>query len=189
MTDWPPEYDAVGPLNPGVPHWTRDQVLQAGRVLANRIFADRSFAENYLGTVKEYYADRGEHSAEYLALIETAIHDAHLTFTTQGCNSNDFANCHRAAWLQLANAFALLVDKCPHVDTAGTSDWGNPPMVEAPTPHRGISRGDDGLVQARNAGDDRAAATWWFYNVHNIPNSTGFFNISTEDIAAAPVNR
>ena len=171
MTDWPPEYDTT---TIGRPHWTVQQALWAGRALATAMLGDARFARDYLFTVRAYYADRGEHAAEYFGWIDEALKRSGATFDTTGCNAHDFANTHRAAWLILLETFASLVDKNPH------DDWGDPPMVGIPA-HRGISRGEDALVA------DRVNPT--FVAFHNIPNLTGSFAISTDDLAAPPIDR
>jgi hypothetical protein len=163
MIDWPPEYDASAL---GRPHWTVPQALDVGAALARLMLSKREFAMKYLSTVKKYYADFGEHSTEYFVWLDEAIQAAELPLNTQGCNAHDFANAHRAAWLFSLEAFACLVDTNPH-----GHDWGDPPIVGTP-PHRGISRGDEHAEI-----------------FHNIPNATGSFAISTDDIPAPPLSR
>lgn len=178
LTSWPAEYDGTGMR----PYLSPDQALMAGRALADMIFIDRGFAQSYLEIVKSYYADNKEHSPEYLQLIDKAVGIAKLPFNMQGCNAHDFANVHRAAWLLMLEPFACLVDKNPHIDRNGNSDWGDPPFVGDPPMHRGITDGKDELKQ-------QIADDVHIFAFHNIPNLTGQFALSTDDIVAPPISR
>ncbi|MDP9104315.1 MAG: hypothetical protein M3N49_00030 [Candidatus Eremiobacteraeota bacterium] len=200
MSEWPPEYDAT-PL--GQPHWTRQQALDAGHALADYMLSSVFFADRYLGVVKQYYNDQQEYSGVYLGLIEEALQRAGLDFHTTGCNAHDYANTHRAAWLFLFETFARLVDKNPHKDPLGRSLWGDPDYVgTGPGRHRGISTGEDPIPPplqenirlatewakpGRQRFEQTSASEFVRPDYHNIPNLTGSFAISTDDIPAPTV--
>ncbi len=177
MIDWPHEYDDN---HFQVPHFTVQQAKDAGLALATQMFAKTELAERYLETVKAFYHKPGDYSRRYLNLIQEAIDGANLNLSTQHCNEHDFANVHRTAWLHLFGTFARLVDKNPHLDSNGNPWWGDPP--ETSPGHRGISRGDEDLKAAVASGNEAAIARATLFDYHNIPNSTGAFAMSSDDV-------
>lgn len=146
------------------PTWSKDQVIAAGLVLAQLFITDRAFADAYLAIVKRYYANITD---PLLSNCTQAYRDLLVPRLSNvrhpaSFNEHDFANLHRATWLYLLESFTCLVNKNPH------GNWGDP---SATSP---VLRGDEG-------GDPGPGRPKCF---HNIPNSTGYYALSSSDLAS-----
>lgn len=111
--DWPQPYlpdDAIAG-NPPDPIWSKQDVVNAGAALAERMLTDPIFAEAYGGIVR----DTGERHDRYHVLIN-ALYPNNLGF-----NSNDFANIHHVAWILLLRTVVSITNENIH------GDWGEPP--------------------------------------------------------------
>jgi len=167
MTDWPDPYIDGEKNTP--PSWRRAQTLDAGRMLANRMLNDRGFALSYLGVVKQFYLKPDDYTERFATLIELA----YPTGDMKAFNANDFANVHRAAWLYLFQAFSCLVDKNLH---GKHDDWGDP------LPGAQTSNGKEQVVVG-----ERVLRVAILPNVHNIPNATGYFALTSMRDVPAPL--
>jgi hypothetical protein len=167
--DWPEYYHGDGtPKRPAPepdrPEWSREECKRYGLELAREFVTDRAFANEYLGRVKQYYADPTlDLTQNYREIIVGKI------WAKQGqpFNAHDFANLHRAAWLHLLEGFACLVNYNPH----GRGNWGDPRPND-------ISHGEP--EPPGPVGVDL---------FHNVPNKQGYFSMNTTDIPPPDVNR
>ncbi len=165
--EWPEYYDRNGaPKRPSSeadrPEWGRQECIDAGRTLAGLFAQNPAFGDSYLAVVKDFYAtgQSGDFTDRYRDVI---VPNVPGKSGSSPFNSHDFANVHRATWLWLLEGFSRLVDHNPHEPES----WGDPPPGE-------ISRGEEAIGAPADL-------------FHNVPNSKGFFAISTSDIPAPTV--
>jgi hypothetical protein len=158
--EWPNPYElAPDPHSstPLTPGWQRKTAVNTGADMATRLLADPSFARLYYNVVAAYNAQ----PADYIVRYSTVIGQLSGT-SMEEFNAHDLANVHHSAWLHLLRALVSLTNQNIHGDN------GDPPPNG--TTHRDPER---------IFGGEHAE---WF---HNIPNGTGSYALTTQDVSSA----